>query len=32
MDIYIDDKTKEYIRSQSQDSSVHVLMMKVGGG
>lgn len=32
MDIYIDDKTKEYIRSQSQDSSVHVSMMKVGGG
>ncbi|CAK7024681.1 MAG: hypothetical protein TIS_02738 [Tissierella sp.] len=32
MDIYIDEKAKEYIRSESGDKSVQVIVMKVGGG
>lgn len=32
MDIYIDEKAKEYIETESEDKSVQVTVMKVGGG
>lgn len=32
MDIYIDNKAKEYIRRESEDNSVQILLIKVGGG
>lgn len=32
MDIYIDNRAKEYIKSKSEDNSVQVLIEKLGGG
>lgn len=32
MDIYIDNRAKEYIRSKSEDNSIQILIENLGGG
>lgn len=32
MDIFIDEKAKDYIKRETQDNSIQVMLMKVGGG
>lgn len=32
MDIYIDKKAEDYIKSNSKDNSIHVYIKRVGGG